>query len=392
MGAVVLSEDVLLAKKGIPCDNRPVLARKRRARSMPPLESSPAKLLHGDMEVLGRAFDELAPDLLTLAVHITRCPELAEDIVQEVFLEELDQGQLLSKDASLEARLMELLAKRLDTFELQGEKEPKVLSLEEVEGLPMRWSPLSDAQQSEALDRLNNAIDLLPEKYRDVVRLSLVEGRNSHEIGIQLDRSPATVRSQLARGLDRLRQSLPAALGVTLLCVNTGQAHASPVTSAEALHAVRARFLAQASRVRALHSIPAGTTFAVAVALFIACLGVAFWVLSAPDENLSLAQTSDQAIVSQQTQSAPQTLLSPAIETVGRREIPAIEAPASAGARAHVFGKVVGPDGNPIEGADVVLYTRNEWDSPEGAPKIVDERKFGWKQKTNHSGEYSFDV
>ncbi len=364
---------------------------------MPPKDSSPGKPLTpspslGNMKALGRAFDELAPSFLTLALHMTGCPELAEDLVQEVFLEELVEERHSSSDAALETRLMERLVQRLHTLMPQGRNEPKVLGLEEAAALPQRWSPLSEIQQSETLKQLNNAIDLLPEMYREVVRLSLMEERNSQEIGIQLGRSPATVRSQLARGLDRLRQSLPAALGATFLLVNTGQSHAAPATPAEALHAVRTRFLTQASRARGIHSISAGTTFAMAVALLVFGLGGVFWILNARGEVLSPVQASDQAMASPQTPSAHQTLLAPADETSGLRTNPATETLASAGARAHVYGKVVGPDGKAIEGANVTLCTWNEWDSPEGAPEIPGTQTFGWKQKTNRTGDYSFDV
>ncbi len=243
---------------------------------MPPFEASSDTQLRPkpsprSLEALGCAFDELAPSFLTLSLHITGCPESAEDMVQEVFLEELTQERHFASDATLAGRLTERLAQRLDTFRPPGRNRnrPKVLGLEEAAALPQRWTPLSEAQQSETLDLLSNAIDHLPEKYLEIVRLSLLEGRNSQEIGIQLDRPPATVRSQLARGLDRLRNSLPAALGVTLLCVNTEQSFAASPGPAEALHAVRTRFLTQASRARALRSSPVGATFAVAVALLV---------------------------------------------------------------------------------------------------------------------------
>ncbi len=346
----------------------------------------------GAMEALGRVFDELAPSLLALALHITKCPELAEDMVQEVFLEELAEGRHLGSDAPIAGRLTERLAQRLDSFKPQGRNEPRVLGLEEATALLQHWTPLSEAQQSETLEQLSAAIDLLPETYKEVVRLSLMEGRNSQEIGIQLRRSPATVRSQLARGLDRLRHSLPPALGAMFLCASTGQSHAAPLAPTEVLHAVRSRFLTQAARARGLHSIPAGTTFAMAVALLIVGLGVGFWLSTMPDEALPPARTLDQASASWQARPTPQSLRAPTVETSSLRELPATETLASAGARAHVFGKVVGPDSKGIEGAEVTLYAWNEWDSSEGAPAFLDERTFGWRQKTNRAGDYSFDV
>ncbi len=364
---------------------------------MPPLEASPDEQFRPNpsprnMQALRCAFDELAPSFLTLSLHITGCPESAEDMVQEVFLEELAQARRFASDDLLAGRLTERLAQHLDTFRPPGGNRPKVSGLEEAAALPLRWTPLSEAQQLETLNQLSNAIDQLPEKYREVVRLSLVESRSSREIGIQLGRPPGTVRSQLARGLDRLRNSLPAALGVTILCVNAEQSFAASPSPADAMHAVRTRFLTQASRIRALRSSPVGATFAVAVAILAVGVVGAFLTLNAPGEDLSPVQTSDQSLVSGQTQSTPQALLAPAGETVGLREIRATEAPEPAVPRAHVFGKIVGPDGKGIEGAEVTLFGWKRWDSAKGASKLPGEQAFGWTLKTNRTGDYSFDV
>ncbi len=217
-----------LAWGGGPWENVRVLACKRATPAMPPLEASPGTQLRanpsfGSMDILASVFDELTPSVQTLSMQITGCPESAEDLVQEVFLEELAQERFLSSNNWLRARLTERLAQRLDTFEPHGRNEPRELDLEEVDALPLRWTTLSEVQQSETLDHLNTAIALLPETYREVVRLSLMEGRNSQDIGIQLRRSPATVRSQLARGLDRLRQSLPDTEPRTLSRLSTGK-------------------------------------------------------------------------------------------------------------------------------------------------------------------------
>ena len=45
----------------------------------------------------------------------------------------------------------------------------------------------------------------LPDKYRTVLHLYYYEDMTTEEIARLLDRSPATVRSQLMRGRDRLR-------------------------------------------------------------------------------------------------------------------------------------------------------------------------------------------
>ena len=56
------------------------------------------------------------------------------------------------------------------------------------------------------------AIAELPDLYRDVLDRHLRDGRSAGEIARDLDRSPGTVRVQIHRALELLRQSLPAGL------------------------------------------------------------------------------------------------------------------------------------------------------------------------------------
>jgi RNA polymerase sigma factor (sigma-70 family) len=67
--------------------------------------------------------------------------------------------------------------------------------------------PAEEAAEPTALERL---VDELPELYRDVVRQRFLEDRSVEEIAARTGRSQETVRTQLKRGLRRLRARLGA--------------------------------------------------------------------------------------------------------------------------------------------------------------------------------------
>ena len=71
---------------------------------------------------------------------------------------------------------------------------------------PAGGSPLASAPEPE--DRLLAAVRALPEKYGAVIHLHYYEGYSLKEIGKLLGLPAATVGTRLARGRERLRQSL----------------------------------------------------------------------------------------------------------------------------------------------------------------------------------------
>ena len=63
--------------------------------------------------------------------------------------------------------------------------------------------------QAEALRRIHQAIDALPEKYGRVIRMAYVDGMKNEEIAETLNLPQSTVRNQKARGLVALKKNLP---------------------------------------------------------------------------------------------------------------------------------------------------------------------------------------
>lgn len=63
--------------------------------------------------------------------------------------------------------------------------------------------------QTEALRRIHQAIDSLPEKYGRVIRMAYVDGMKNEEIADTLNLPQSTVRNQKARGLVALKKNLP---------------------------------------------------------------------------------------------------------------------------------------------------------------------------------------
>ena len=72
--------------------------------------------------------------------------------------------------------------------------------------------PLARASASELQGDLQRALTAMPERYRRVLEPYLLEEVRPAEIARSLEVSPGTVRTQLHRGLERLRRILPASM------------------------------------------------------------------------------------------------------------------------------------------------------------------------------------
>jgi RNA polymerase sigma-70 factor (ECF subfamily) len=170
-----------------------------------------------------RLIDEALTHLDALyrtALRMTRHPQDAEDLVQETYLRSwraLDQFQ---EGTNLRAWLFTILTNAYINLYRRRTRTPRQESIDDVEEFYLYQhivaadSASSDGEpEREVLDRLVDdsiiqAIEALPEPFRQVVLLADVEGFSYKEIAGILDIKIGTVMSRLHRGRRRLQQTL----------------------------------------------------------------------------------------------------------------------------------------------------------------------------------------
>jgi RNA polymerase sigma-70 factor (ECF subfamily) len=175
---------------------------------------------HGDIGALGDLFDRVAPALLRLALHLSRDPADAEDLLQSAFLRAIEVRDEWDGRRPLLPWLCGILQNRAHHQRWQSGRAPDPARL----AAPPPIDPAKAAEGSEFDAAVDAAIAELPEPLRPVLRLHLAYGHGPAEIAHALERPPGTVRSQLARGLSVLRRVLPAGFaGVAALTFATGR-------------------------------------------------------------------------------------------------------------------------------------------------------------------------
>jgi RNA polymerase sigma-70 factor (ECF subfamily) len=150
----------------------------------------------GDRAAFGRLHEQFAP--MVHGVLLARVPRReVDDLVQEVFLLALRKLSTLRDDAAFGGWLAMIARNRANDWRRRL-KEAEELP-EEVEG---PGAPEAEAAEALALVRS------LPEAYRETLVLRLVEGMTGPEIAERTGLTPGSVRVNLCRGMQMLRERL----------------------------------------------------------------------------------------------------------------------------------------------------------------------------------------
>ena len=160
----------------------------------------------GDPRALARLFDRVAPELARVASHLTLDAGQAEDLVQSTFLAALDKRGEYDPERPVLPWLLGILANRARVARRQAAR-PLVLSRVPVANLPD--DPAEVAVQHETQQSLRDAVGKLESPYREVIAFHLFHGLSAAHIAEAMGRPAGTVRTQVARGMARLRK-LPA--------------------------------------------------------------------------------------------------------------------------------------------------------------------------------------
>jgi RNA polymerase sigma factor (sigma-70 family) len=172
-----------------------------------------ARAKRGERAAHAELYASLAGAVFTLARRMLASRPLAEDILQETFVEVLCKIETFRGDAEVGTWI-----KRIAINKCLMHVRSSWISLR----VPSRGEPVQE-QSSGALDdqlALERALDAIPDVARAVVWLHDVEGYTHEEIGRMMGRTASFSKSQLARAHERLRVLLagPEVEGETRLC------------------------------------------------------------------------------------------------------------------------------------------------------------------------------
>jgi RNA polymerase sigma factor (sigma-70 family) len=169
------------------------------------LDNGIARALHrGDRHAQGVAYRLLAPTILGMAVRILQDHGLAQEVLQDTFVDLMEKaGTLRDPDAVI--GWVRRVAINHCYMRLRS---PWHRRREAVDGVPEVEDPAVDCERWQSQCDLDRALARLPPETRLVIWLHDVEGYTHQEIGRLTGQTVSYSKSQLARGYGKLTRML----------------------------------------------------------------------------------------------------------------------------------------------------------------------------------------
>ena len=165
------------------------------------------RLRNGDAEALEAVLKLHWNRLLTFVAAFGVDSDTAEDIAQQTFVRLWERREVLRLEGSLRGLLFKI-ARNLYFDAARQSKAQERAARRSVENLPGVATPSDDFVRRELRARIEEAIDALPKRRREVFVLVRYHGLSHRETAKILDIAPQTVANHLGMALADLRVSL----------------------------------------------------------------------------------------------------------------------------------------------------------------------------------------
>lgn len=177
----------------------------------PPFETWCRRLKASDRTAYAEVFEEMYKPIFRYVRSITRDPEAARDVTQDVFIRLWEARDSLAPERSLEAYLYRIARNRAYNHErskrTRSENEEAVRMNSAVH--PASPDPPDVRAAADRLeDRFRQWIEELPDRQREALVLSRFEALSHDEIASVMDISPRTVNNHIVRALKHLRERI----------------------------------------------------------------------------------------------------------------------------------------------------------------------------------------
>ena len=166
------------------------------------------RLSNHDRGAFEQIFKTYYADLCKFSVKYVRDEQVAEEIVQEVFINIWERRSSLTITTSIKSYLFTAIRNRsFNYLKLQLPKEQKKVDLEGL-GFLDEDNREQEMIMDELKEYVHTAIESLPNKCRIIFNLSRNAGMTYKEIAEELDLSVKTVENQIGLALKKLRENL----------------------------------------------------------------------------------------------------------------------------------------------------------------------------------------
>jgi RNA polymerase sigma factor (sigma-70 family) len=161
------------------------------------------RCMQGDRKAQYELYRKYSKAMLNVAMRIVNNYMEAEDVLQEAFVRAFRNLGSFKGDATFGAWLKRIVINT--SINHLKKRKAEFVEIEE-ERLEVPDEPVPEPSAAWDIEQVRIAIAQLPEGYRLVLTLYLIEGYDHKEIGLILGITEATSKSQFSRAKKKLRQ------------------------------------------------------------------------------------------------------------------------------------------------------------------------------------------
>jgi RNA polymerase sigma-70 factor (ECF subfamily) len=170
------------------------------------------RVLAGDVDKFELIVNRYQDKIYNLVWGMVRDPGHAEDLVQDIFVKAYRKLGDFEQKSRLYTWLYRISVNRTLDF-LKGRDRVKTSSLEEApqlepEAEAVETDPVGPLLEREFIEKMEEALEAIPDKFREILVLREVQGLSYEEIAEVLQCSKGTVESRLFRARARLKEKL----------------------------------------------------------------------------------------------------------------------------------------------------------------------------------------
>lgn len=163
-------------------------------------------LAEGDAAAFRQVYNTYWNSIYSLALTYLKSPQLAQDIVQDVFLKVWNsRANFISIDSP--ASYIYIMGRNAVFTALK--KKTQIVGLEETHQLPDDFMlPAQNIELKELSRRIESVVNQLPPQQKLIIKLSREEGLSHKEIADRLGIEKTTVKNHMVRALNTIRSRL----------------------------------------------------------------------------------------------------------------------------------------------------------------------------------------
>ncbi|MFI4860344.1 MAG: sigma-70 family RNA polymerase sigma factor [Phycisphaerales bacterium JB063] len=175
------------------------------------------RIAKGDAAALRALYEQLGPLLLAMGCRVLHDRQLAEDVLNEVFLELWKKPDKYDATRSSPRTFLILVMRRRSIDRLRSRKAGvQTVGYERSDTsnhTANRPGPADRLAAAEERDQVRAVLDALPEEQRRAIEMSFFDGKTNVEIADETGVPLGTIKGRIRLGLIRLRKSLRTSIG-----------------------------------------------------------------------------------------------------------------------------------------------------------------------------------